>query len=290
MCRIDDKSISILAMTGRSLPKRQWIAAVVLVAVSCASGRSVLAQQPIATDGGIPVSGAIASQKSHAVALKMLEDEVDRLKKEGDELRGIQRDLRKQVRAKCGLSPENVMPVMLSLERDRFSLEIDFKLKSARKAGIADLIAKETAMSRLRGDKDEVTDHLRQLVETRQGALALVTAAHNAASAPETDVRNAQAELAEAQIRLALRKEELAKSHADADVDRLNQRLLDLSVEFAQDQLRLDLLKEQLTALADVQRLLEEYQRISESELPRVLRLLDQAESRVAEVKTLNPQ
>jgi chromosome segregation ATPase len=259
--------------------------------VSCASGQSVYAQQPTAKQGEISVSGPIADQKLHAaVALKMLEDEVDRLKKEADELRGVQRDLRNQVRAKCGLSPENVMPVMLSLERDKFSLEIEFKLKSARKAGLADLIAKETAISRLSGDKDEVTGHLKHLVEARQAALALVTAAHNAASAPETDVRNAQAELAEAQIRLALRKEGLAKSHADADIDRLNRQLLDLSVEFAQDQLRLELLKEQLTALADVQGVLDEYKRVSESELPRVLRLLDQAESRMAEVKTLNPQ
>jgi hypothetical protein len=70
----------------------------------------------------------------------------------------------------------------------------------------------------------------------------------------------------------------------------LNRQLLDVSVEVTQDQLRLELLKERLAVLADVQGVLDEYKRVSESELPRVLRLLDQAESRLAEAKTSSAQ
>jgi hypothetical protein len=57
-----------------------------------------------------------------------------------------------------------------------------------------------------------------------------------------------------------------------------------------QDQLRLELLTERLTSLAETGRSLDEYKRVTESELPRVLRLLDQAESRLAEVKTMTAQ
>ena len=204
------------------------------------------------------------------------------LKQQVDNLHGIERQFRGEVREKCGLSPENVMPIMLSLERDRFALEIEVKLKSARKKDLADAIAKETEVARQRGGDDQIADHLKQIVELRQAAVAALEAAQKVKVASVAEVNSAQADLAEAQIRLAQRKEELAKSHSEAAIDQLNRQLLDVSMAVTQDQLRLELLKERLASLADAGQFLDEYNRVAESELPRVLLLLDQAEVQLA--------
>jgi hypothetical protein len=201
----------------------------------------------------------------------------------------VERELRGQIREKCGLSPENVMPVMLSFERDRFSLEIEVKLKSARKKDLAEAIAKQTDIARHRG-ANEIVEHLKQIVDARQAVLAGVQAARNARGATDSEVKSAQADLAEAQIRLALRKEELAKAHSEAAIDQLNRQLLDVSIEVAQDELRLELLQERLKALAQAQGLLDDYEHLTGADLPRILRLLDQAETRLAEVKTMSAQ
>lgn len=234
-------------------------------------------------------TGATSADESKLI-LRRLEAEVDQLRIQVEKLHQTERDLRSQVREKCGLSPENVMPIMLSLERDRFALEIEVKLKSAQKRDVADTIAKETEVARQRGGDDEIADHLKQIVDVRQAAVAALEAARKVRGASDADVKSAQAELAEAQIRLAQRKEELAKSHSEVAIGQLNRQLLDVSMGVTQDQLRLALLEDRLKSLAQAEGTLDNYKRVTESELPRILRLLDQAEGRLAETKAMSAQ
>jgi hypothetical protein len=223
-------------------------------------------------------------------AIKSDETQVQELKQRADELREKQRELRHAVQKTCGLSPENVAPILLGLERDRFNLEIEAKLKTARRESIARIVAEQSKHAHDRTGTDEIVAQLKRLVAARQDALKYRQEAHNVAAGSQGDVNNAEAELAEAEIRLAMRKEELGKSHEDGDevTDRLNRQLLDVSVELTQDELRLQLLATKLDALGAAQNLLDDYKYTSESELPRVLRLLDQAETQLAGLKYPN--
>ncbi len=281
--------------TGTS-PKWLFLMAVLFLGFAAAViPPHVLGQQP--TEKPAEVRNAeqrqvVAKQLAdeQKLVVKRLEAQVDELKQQAQRRYDVQRQLRSLVREKCGLSPENVMPVMLNLERDRFALEIEVKLKSARKKDLADTIAKETEIARQRGGDDEIADHLKQIVDVRQAAVAALEAARKVKGASDAEVKSAQADLAEAQIRLAQRKEELAKTHSEAAIDQLNRQLLDVSMAVTQDQLRFELLEERLKSLAQAEGILDEYQRVTESELPRILRLLDQAESRLADQKNVTAQ
>jgi hypothetical protein len=225
-------------------------------------------------------------------AIKSDATQVQDLKQRAEELREKQRELRHAVQKTCGLSPENVAPILLGLERDRFNLEIEVKLKTARRESIARMIAEQTKRARDRAGTDEIVAQLKKLTAARQGALKYRHAMSdtNTSGGSLLEVSNAEADLADAEIRLATRKEELGKTHEGGDevTDRLNRQLLDVSVELTQDELRLQLLDNKLNVLGTVQNLLDDYKNTTESELPRVLRLLDQAETQLAGLKYPN--
>jgi hypothetical protein len=240
-------------------------------------------EQPVHADS-LAARDAVAKQFTKAV-----DAQINELKKQADGLREKQQDLRTAVRNKCGLSPENIMPILLGLERDRFTLEIEVKLKAARRDALAQLVAKEAKLVQERAGSDEILEHLNKIVEARRADLAALKLAREAKAAAEQNVKNAEADLAEAQIRLALRREELGKSHEDPVIDRLNQQLLEISLEVTQDQLRLELLKDRLNVLESVQGLLDDYKNTTETELPHVLRSLEQAQTQLAQLKLTIP-
>jgi hypothetical protein len=270
------------------------LAVVVLMgAIVSPSGSPVSAQAPAEkSEQPIPADSqrardAVAKQGSQII--KLADEQIQELKKQADGLREKQHELRTAVRDRCGLSPENVTPILLGLERDRFTLEIEVKLKAARRDALAQLIAKEAKLVQERAGSDEILEHLNKVIEARRTDLARKKQAREANAIAEQEVRNAEVDLAEAQIRLAARREDLGKSHEDPAIDRLNQQLLEISVEMTQDQLRLELLKERLTVLDSVQTLLDDYKNTTEIELPRVLRLLEQAQTQLAQVKLAIP-
>jgi hypothetical protein len=241
------------------------------------------AQEP--TDKSNAARAARDAEKQQAIVIDKLELEVQSLKKQAEELRAVARSLRSDIRQKSGLSPENVAPILLGLERDRFALAIEVELKSARRASIAELVAKQTAAAQKRAHADDVVAHLQRIAQVRRDMLAAQQDARKANAVSQNDLHNAEAEADEAEIRLALRKEELAKSEGGTEIDKLNRQLLETSVGVSQDQLRLELLKQRLDVLDSVQGLLDQYKNVTESELPRVLRLLEQAETRLAQAK-----
>jgi hypothetical protein len=244
---------------------------------------SAIAQQP--TDNSDAARAANDAEKQRALVVNRLEAEVQDLKKQAEQLRAVTRELRSEVRQKSGLSPENVAPILLGLERDRFALAIEVELKSARRASIAQLVAKQTAAAQKRANADDVTAHLQRIAQVRRDMLAAQQDARKANAVSQNELHNAEAEADEAEIRLALRKEELAKSEGGTETGKLNQQLLETSVSVSQDQLRLELLKQRLDVLDSVQGLLDQHKNVTESELPRVLRLLEQAETRLAQAK-----
>ncbi len=290
IARFVESRHSLMRSAGKGLAV---VAVVVMGTILPPSGSPVSAQaraekpeQPVQADSE---RARDAAAKQGAQVAKLAEEQIQELKKQAEGLRDKQDELRRAVRGRCGLSPENVTPILLGLERDRFSLEIDVKLKAARRDALAQLVAREAKLVQERAGSDEILEHLNKIVEARRADLAAKKQAREAKAAAEQEVRNAEVDLAEAQIRLAARREELGKSHEDPAIDRLNQQLLEISVELTQDQLRLELLKERLAVLDSVQSLLDDYKNTTEIELPRVLRLLEQAQTQLAQVKLTIP-
>ena len=251
-----------------------------------AQARAEKPEQPVQADSE---RARDAAAKQGAQMIKLADEQIQELKRQAEGLREKQHEVRTAVRDRCGLSPENIMPILLGLERDRFSLEIEVKLKAARRDSLAQLVAKEAKLVQERAGSDEILEHLNKVIEARRTDLARKKQAREANAIAEQEVKDAEVNLAEAQIRVAVRREELGKSHEDPAIDRLNQQLLEISVEMTQDQLRLELLKERLTVLDSVQALLDDYKNTTEIELPRVLRLLEQAQTQLAQVKLAIP-
>ena len=68
------------------------------------------------------------------------------------------------------------MPILLGLERDRFTLEIEVKLKAARRDALAQLVAKEAKLVQERAGSDEILEHLNKIVEARRADVAALEA------------------------------------------------------------------------------------------------------------------
>ena len=212
-----------------------------------------------------------------------LDKQIQELGQQVDKLQSKQIDLRAKVRNQSGLSPENVKPMLLNLERERFTLEIESKLKLARREQLARLIAEETVKAGDQIDRDEVTEHLKKIVQSRKDLLQIKK--RDTTDARVANVSAAEAELAEAEVRLAMRKQELLKSRTGAGVEQLNLQLQAVSLEVAQDALRLELLKERLDALGKTEGVLDAYKATGEVELPRMLRLLEQSQTQKGQLE-----
>jgi hypothetical protein len=290
------KSVECQYPSIRSLLKLSPIGVISLIGMmmlsigSLACGQEETKKTEKQPANGFGAIGTADAQRD--AAIKSNENEVRELKQRAEELREKQRELRQAVQKTCGLSPENVAPILLGLERDRFNLEIEVKLKTARRESIARIVAEQSKHAHDRAGTDEIVAQLKKLVAARQDALKYRQTLNDTATAGGSalEVTNAQADLAEAEIRLATRKVELGKSREDGDevTDRLNRQLLDVSVGLTQDELRLQLISTKLDALGAAQNLLDDHKYTTESELPRVLRLLDQAETQLAGLKYPN--
>ena len=63
-----------------------------------------------------------AAQQQAAQISKIIRQQIDDLSKQTKVLQDQLGAMRNEVRRQCGLSPENVMPTLLRLERDRFQV------------------------------------------------------------------------------------------------------------------------------------------------------------------------
>lgn len=246
---------------------------------------------------GIAQTEAETSEHQKAIAERInraVEKQVQYYQELSEKLQAKQFDLRTQVRNTCGLSPENVVPMLLSLEKERFTLQVEHKLKTARREMLAKLIAEENAKAGQAIDSDEVTEQIKKIIVARKQLLVVQKERFNQGlqNSGAGQVNSAEAELAEAELRLAMRKQELAKARAEAGGSELAGQLRVLSLECAQDEMRLEILGERLATLGKVESVLDRYKAASDIELPRVLRLLEQAQTQKGQIElnTLAPQ
>ncbi len=200
-----------------------------------------------------------------------------------------QKSLRNEIVKTCGLSPENVLPVLLAMEKERFALEIEFELNKVRRDGLERLCNEAEKRAESRTYSDEVVKHLTKLVDMRATELAQVRKLHGSNAVSEEDVRKAEADLAEAQIRAELRREDLAKSPASAEWGRFARQFRDVSLDLTQDEVRLKILDVKLAALKNARELLDRYNEFAEQELPALNRQLQELQTTILHAQTGTP-
>ncbi len=154
---------------------------------------------------------------------------------------------------------KNVKPVMLGLERDRFALRIAMKPKEYHAHLLGDVVAKMAEQIKQRSESDLVIAGLKRIVAARQLVLEDLRTKMKGSAVSQADVAKADADLAEAEVRLALRREEIARAQGDGEMERLIRQLRELSAEVTLDQTRIEVLDNQLGMLQRVLPEVDEY-------------------------------
>jgi hypothetical protein len=185
-----------------------------------------------------------------------------------------QRAYRKEIIEQCGVSPENVLPLLLALEKDWLALRTEARVKEERERVIEAMLTKAAGETEKPTKSDAVLQHLEKIIAVRKAALNRAQEVQKKNAIPESDVQQAEADLAEAEIRAELRKEELAKSPATAEAGRLAQQARELHIEVTMDVSRERVLELKLSELRKARDMLDEYNRITVVELPALNREL----------------
>jgi multidrug efflux pump subunit AcrA (membrane-fusion protein) len=109
-------------------------------------------------------------------------------------------------------------------------------MKEQRERAIEAMLARAAAETGKPTKSDAVLQHLEKIIAVRKAALNRAQELHETKSAiPKSDVQQTEADLAEAEIRAELRKEDLAKSQATAEAGRLAQQAHELHIEVTMD-------------------------------------------------------
>jgi len=199
------------------------------------------------------------------LGIDQIEKQLVRLMKERDSLLEERRMLRIEISGQCGLSPENAKPLMLSLERDRFTLQIALEPKRLHVHILTEMVHNMEKERQKRIDSDRVTEGLKKIVTVRRAIRDRLRTVPVTEPSHYVDFDKAEADLAEAEVRLALRGEEIAKSQGDGEMERLIRQLRELSNELMLDEVRLKELTDRLNRLQHVQELVEKYNAVNES-------------------------
>jgi chromosome segregation ATPase len=148
---------------------------------------------------------------------------------------------------------------MLGLERDRFTLKTAVEVDRVHLDILRSRVADAAAQAAKPAPPDPVAEGLKKIVAARRAALEELRAAVRSSLAPHADLNKADAELTEAEIRLALRKEETAKAQGDGEKERLNRQLRELSAQLMLDEVRLRELDNRLHMLQNALDLVDDY-------------------------------
>jgi hypothetical protein len=231
----------------------RWAIAAVVAALA-SPGIHLFAAAPTAPAGPAAVVIAatpIAGDSKEAAVEKVLREQLDVLKHEREICRHEQLEMAKQIYNDCRLSPENVKPMMLELERERFKLQTSMTTTPEHLHILTEEVATIAAEAKTRDKSDAVLTILEKTIATRNKMLADLRARMATGTTTAVEVSKAEADLSDAEVRLATRREELAKTGGD-ELERLNRELRELSINHRLEQVRLRELDDKLKTLQAV--------------------------------------
>jgi chromosome segregation ATPase len=177
-----------------------------------------------------------------------------------DELRARIEERREKARAMTGrldVSPEAIRTAAAKLEDLRTTLELDAAGGAARRKAIEEGIARIGDREEKRVKEDPAAVELDKVVKAREQMLERLQKAYEAAQVSAADVGQAQAAVAEAKARVAIRRSDVATATGGELLAQLNRELTMLSIDTLEKRVRLELIEKQLARLKDVPALLD---------------------------------
>jgi hypothetical protein len=277
----------------------RYVLPAAMVVLVCLVGLSTAQQGPTAAAPGKEQEKAGAVENASDIAAKrqarMDKDreevfakwnrQLDELKNQKAKLQSNQKELRGEIYKRCGMSPENVVPSLLNIEKEIFTAQIDLRVKARGNQIIDNQISKTTEESKIILDNDQILKELKMLVNDKTDACKILEGMQKSGTAPYIELNKAKNELSEAKIRLAIREEDLTKGNGNAGTAKLNILMRENSLEEAQLQIRINVLSDKCQILRDNRDMVDNYNDITESEIPRLNRLIDRLSEKILELK-----
>jgi len=212
--------------------------------------------------------------------VERLKEALDEAKWEREETLVLQSKLRDAL-LEHKLLPESVSDVMSALAMELIEVEVELHGKRGKIKSIERTIDALAKKSQEEAGRDEVLAKLTEIVGIRQSAMAQVRALQDNSVASEADLQSAHADLAEVELRVAIRKNELAAGGDTAALAALNEQLRSATIDLAELEARREYISERLEKGRPLIELGIQHDRIAESDLQRAERRIRDLEDRL---------
>jgi hypothetical protein len=207
--------------------------------------------------------------------LVKLTKQLNVLKDQKRRVQDTQMALRDDIFKRCEMSPENVLPSLLNMERELLSNKIERNVKEISQDEMSEQIAQASSNAERNINNDEVLKNLTAIVDTYVRGLQSWKNVNTQDAVTNREIRKVETDLAEAKIRLEMRKEELIKGSGDSGIAKLNLLMRENALSLAQTKVRCATLTDMCNRLREARYLVDRYNEITESELPRINRSID---------------
>ncbi|MEE8451639.1 MAG: hypothetical protein V3R99_06975 [Thermoguttaceae bacterium] len=170
-------------------------------------------------------------------------------------------EMRSQVDAH-DISVEGAIPILQSLEKDKIAAEIQCYATESRIVALRKAIDGLSAKSQTLLEQDKVLQTLKRILAHHQQKVDQLRAMQKQAVVSAVAVGDAETELAEVELRVLLRQEDLRKSDSAEGLAKFNQQLIELTVDQAEYEARRRFITERLREIRPVMKLIEEYRHL----------------------------
>lgn len=268
-------------VTRRSAcPRACALAAILLIAFSAMAQQTPGGSDPADSSAKERAEHQAAAYEGAVKIVERLRHALERAKAEREEILSRQSDLRR-ILVEHQLLPESVSEVMAALAMDLIEIEVQMYGKQGRIKSIERAIAVQADLSREEAGRDDVLKKMEQIVALRHAAMKRTERAHQSQVVSDAERERAQADLAEAELRVAMRKSELAASDGTASLAALNEQLRSTTIDLAELEAQREYISKRLE---DVRPLIElgiEHDRLAKSDLQRAERKSRDLENRL---------
>jgi hypothetical protein len=169
-----------------------------------------------------------------------------------------QRNRLREITGRTDVSAESLQATARALEEEKEALLLERAGDDAKYAAIETAVAQRTAQARQVMLDDQVITELKKVVDLRTQALKRSQDLNRTAAAIQPDIDAAEAQLADANLKLVQREEEISGSDA---ISSLSEKLANLIVAQKENQAKFDFISKRLKVLESPLDRIDELQR-----------------------------
>lgn len=176
-------------------------------------------------------------------------------------LANTQDKMRSEVNAH-DISVEGALPILQLLEKEKIGADIQCCATESRIMALRKAIDTISAESQTLIEQDKVLEMLKRIVAQHQQKVDQFRNALKVGRNLSTELATAEAELAEVELRVLLREEELRKGGSADVLATFNRQLIELTVDHAEYEARRRFITERVREIRPVMKLIEEYRHL----------------------------